>query len=58
MKVKLSRGEGLPTPETGRSHKQKSRDQTEICDQAWWNLADFVPTGVPLLNPWDGSDER
>jgi len=22
------------------------------------NLADFVPTGVPLLNPWDGSDER
>jgi predicted nucleic acid-binding protein len=22
------------------------------------NLADLVSTGVPLLNPWDGSDER
>lgn len=22
------------------------------------NLADFEPTGVPLLNPWDGSHDR
>jgi predicted nucleic acid-binding protein len=22
------------------------------------NLADFKPTGVPLLNPWDGSSHR